>query len=97
MKNILFWALIVFAGDLYAGAVGGGGSSGLMKQVELMSVYSGANNLSKATFGIENQFKLDFQNKVVVFDADQKNLDRSETLSFEEVSKFADPAPAENQ
>lgn len=96
MKNFLFWTLMILTQSLYAGAVGGGGSSGILKRIDLMAVYSGANNLSKAAFGTENQFKLDFQNKIVQFNPDPKRSDQTESMSFEEVVRYADEDLGEN-
>lgn len=98
MKNIILTVLVLASGNLFAGAVGGGGSSGLQLKnaTEIMAVYSGANNLSRSTLGNENQFNIDFQNRVVVIDPNSTTLKEPEVLSFEEVAKFADPAVAES-
>ncbi len=99
MKNIILSVLTLASGSLFAGAVGGGGSSGFQVKsaAELMAVYEGANNLSRSAFGTEDQFNIDLQNRVVVFDPNKIALKKSEVWSFEEVVKHAEPAATESQ
>lgn len=99
MKNIILFLLVLASGKVFAGAVGGGGTSGLQRKsiAEIMAVYSGANNLSRSTFGNDNQFNIDFQNRVIVFDPNLTKLNKPEVLSFDEVAKFADPAVSKAQ
>ncbi len=99
MKNVILSVLVLTSGNLFAGAVGGGGSSGLQvkSEAEIMAVYAGANNLSRSAFGNENQFNIDFQNRVVVFDPNKIALKKSEVWSFEDVAKYAGDSSSEKQ
>lgn len=90
MKNIMLFLSVLISGSLYAGTVGGGGVSG-KAQAELMTVYEGANRISRESLGAENLFTLDLNNKIVTFDVERKVLDESAVMTFEEVKKHAEP------
>ncbi len=59
---------------------------------EIGTVFTGAKNLSRETFGDEQLFTIDVKNRVVTFDAERTVLDESAVLSFDEVKRFADPS-----
>ena len=82
----------MISGNLYAGAIGGGGTSGMvLDNQKIMKVYQGANNISRNELGADHLFTLDMKNETVIFDADHQVLDKSAVLTFEEVAKYALP------
>ncbi|RYZ91302.1 MAG: hypothetical protein EOP04_00930 [Proteobacteria bacterium] len=97
MKNIIAICLsILFAGELFAGAAGGGGTVGAARpgltSQQFLKVYQGANNISREFLGGEDLFNLDLSNRIVTFDADRQVLDESAVMTFDEVVKYSLPA-----
>lgn len=93
MRNIFLLISIVATSNLYAGAVGGGGTSGFTKEQQQMTlrVLEGASLISLETLGANNLFRLDMKNRLVIFDAEREVFEESAAMPFEEVAKFAIP------
>lgn len=98
MKKLVFLLFALYSSKLFAGQVGGSGSTGqaslnftrIVNSADLLKLYQSAVNISENKFGRSDLFKLDFQNNTAVFG-------EVEEVPFEEVIKYSEELEENNE